>query len=211
VLKQDAFEDVVYAVRALYRDESFYSPSLAGELGLSKQDPSQVPLLSGPERQILTLIAEGRSSQAIAEKLFLSIMTIETHRRNISQKLDLYDRPDCICYAIKIGRAQNAATRATFFGRVQYGRPAGVLCLSFACAIISRLTPPSSRHQYPAFALQRKRHLRCWRHAKCYVRYSQVRQPSPRSGGTSYAGTSLSISVQPAIFDPRSKLGTWAS
>ncbi len=106
VLKQDAFEDLVYAVRAVYRGGSFYSPSLASELGLADQDPARAPILTGRERQILTLIAEGHSSQAIAEKLFLSIKTIETHRRHISQKLDLRGPADFTRYAIKIGLVQ---------------------------------------------------------------------------------------------------------
>lgn len=104
VLKQDAFEDLIYAVRAVHRGGSFYSPSLAGELGLSEHDPA--PALTGRERQILTLIAEGHSSHAIAEKLFLSIKTIETHRRHISQKLDLRGPADFTRYAIKIGLVQ---------------------------------------------------------------------------------------------------------
>lgn len=105
VLKQDAFEDLVYAVRAVHRGGSFYSPSLASELGLADQDSAHAPL-TGRERQILTLIAEGHSSQAIAEKLFLSIKTIETHRRHISQKLDLRGPADFTRYAIKIGLVQ---------------------------------------------------------------------------------------------------------
>jgi two-component system nitrate/nitrite response regulator NarL len=105
VLKQDAFEDLVFAVRAVHRGGSFYSPSLASELGLADQDPAHAPL-TGRERQILTLIAEGHSSQAIAEKLFLSIKTIETHRRHISQKLDLRGPADFTRYAIKIGLVQ---------------------------------------------------------------------------------------------------------
>jgi DNA-binding NarL/FixJ family response regulator len=106
VLKQDAFEDLIYAVRAVHRGRNFYSPSLTSELGLSGAEGASAPPLTDRERQILVLIAEGHSSQAIAEKLFLSIKTIETHRRHISQKLELHGPADFTRYAIKVGLVQ---------------------------------------------------------------------------------------------------------
>lgn len=106
VLKQDAFEDLVYAVRAVHRGGSFYSPTLASELVLTDGSGATLPALTERERQILTLIATGYSSHAIAERLFLSIKTIETHRRHISQKLELHGPADFTRYAIKIGLVQ---------------------------------------------------------------------------------------------------------
>ncbi|MFW5644777.1 MAG: response regulator [Bacteroidota bacterium] len=61
------------------------------------------PELSGREREILQMIAEGNSSKEIAEKLFLSRKTVDVHRKNIMDKLELYTLPELTKYAIRSG------------------------------------------------------------------------------------------------------------
>lgn len=106
VLKQDAFEDLVHAVRMVADGGTFFSPSLASELGIDADAAGGAASLTERERQILVMIAEGYSSQAIASQLFVSIKTVETHRRHISQKLDLHGPADFTRFAIKVGLVQ---------------------------------------------------------------------------------------------------------
>jgi two-component system response regulator NreC len=63
-----------------------------------KDDPNA---LSSREREVLQLIAEGKTSREIAEILNLSVKTVQSHRTNLMQKLDLHDRGDLIKYAIQ--------------------------------------------------------------------------------------------------------------
>ena len=60
-------------------------------------------LLSPREREILQLIAEGKSNKDVANDLHLSVYTVETHRANILQKLDLHSVPELILYAVRKG------------------------------------------------------------------------------------------------------------
>ena len=60
-------------------------------------------LLTGREREILQLIAEGNSNKEVAGRLFLSVLTVETHRKKIIEKLDLHGTADLILYAVRKG------------------------------------------------------------------------------------------------------------
>ncbi len=70
---------------------------------LQDDNLKEKPELSGREREILQLIAEGNSSREIAEKLFLSRKTVDAHRKNIMDKLELYTLPELTKYAIRSG------------------------------------------------------------------------------------------------------------
>ena len=59
--------------------------------------------LTDREREVLTLIAEGYTNRQIADQLVVSVKTVETHRTNLMQKLDLHDRTDLVKYAIRQG------------------------------------------------------------------------------------------------------------
>src|SRR5207249_6350481 len=59
--------------------------------------------LTGREREILTLIAQGLSNQHIAEKLYISIKTVQTHRAHVLEKLGLHDRTELVRYAMHKG------------------------------------------------------------------------------------------------------------
>ncbi|HLN15026.1 MAG TPA: response regulator transcription factor [bacterium] len=108
VLKRAAATDLVEAIRAARRGETFLYPAVAkavvedylkhleaGE-GRATYDG-----LTDREKQILALVAEGASNQDIAEKLYISIKTVQSHRAHIMGKLNLHDRTQLVRYAIR--------------------------------------------------------------------------------------------------------------
>lgn len=66
-------------------------------------DPSGTMFLSGREREVLQLLAEGKSLKNIADKFFLSVKTVETHKKNMMKKLNLNNLPELTKYAIRHG------------------------------------------------------------------------------------------------------------
>jgi two-component system, NarL family, response regulator NreC len=100
----------VSAVRAVAEGKSFFSPKVSRILledymrKLRKTGAEDsYDLLSAREREILQLVAEGQSSKEIANLLNLSVYTVETHRGNIMQKLNLRGIPELILYAVRKG------------------------------------------------------------------------------------------------------------
>jgi DNA-binding CsgD family transcriptional regulator len=63
----------------------------------------ELALLTEREREVLQLVAEGKTSQEIADQLFVSIKTVQTHRMHIMEKLDAHDRTDLVRHAIRLG------------------------------------------------------------------------------------------------------------
>jgi DNA-binding NarL/FixJ family response regulator len=110
ILKDSAEADLVAAVRAVAEGKSFFSPKVSRilledymrKLRKSGAEDSY-DLLSAREREILQLVAEGKSSKEIANLLNLSVYTVETHRGNIMQKLNLRGIPELILYAVRKG------------------------------------------------------------------------------------------------------------
>lgn len=110
VLKSDAARDLVSAVEALQRNRMFFTPRvndmvLAGFLdkgnnGTRGMSP-KVPQLTPREREVVQLLAEGKSSKEVACALNLSTKTAETHRSNIMRKLGFHSIRDIVVYAIK--------------------------------------------------------------------------------------------------------------
>ena len=110
VLKSDAARDLVSAVEALQRNRMFFTPRvndmvLAGFLdkghnGTRRESP-KVPQLTPREREVVQLLAEGKSSKEVACVLNLSTKTAETHRSNIMRKLGFHSIRDIVVYAIK--------------------------------------------------------------------------------------------------------------
>jgi len=83
------------AVRRVGRGESVIDPELVAQLVGRRRVRDQLHTLSGREQEVLALMAEGRSNQAICcERLYLSPRTVETHVRNIFSKLELADTAD---------------------------------------------------------------------------------------------------------------------
>jgi DNA-binding NarL/FixJ family response regulator len=109
VLKSDAARDLVSAVEALQRDRMFFTPRvndmvLAGFLDRNSGgavDARQSPKLTPREREVIQLLAEGKSSKEVACVLNLSTKTAETHRSNIMRKLDFHSIRDLVVYAVK--------------------------------------------------------------------------------------------------------------
>jgi DNA-binding NarL/FixJ family response regulator len=110
ILKDSAEADLVAAVHAVAEGKSFFSPKVSRILledymrKLRKTGAEDsYDLLSAREREILQLVAEGKSSKEIANLLNLSVHTVETHRANIMQKLNLRGIPELILYAVRKG------------------------------------------------------------------------------------------------------------
>jgi DNA-binding NarL/FixJ family response regulator len=87
-------EDFVDAVRRVGRGGSALDPEVVTHLVTGREARDPVDGLTAREKDVLALIAEGRSNQAICEKLFLSPKTVETHVNHIFQKLDLAPTPE---------------------------------------------------------------------------------------------------------------------
>lgn len=104
VLKDDAFEDLLYAIRAVASGGKFISPSLSAEFFKTKSTTEfKNHNLTEREREILRLIALGLTNKKIAVKLYISVKTVETHRTNILQKLNIHSTADLVRNAIKMG------------------------------------------------------------------------------------------------------------
>jgi DNA-binding NarL/FixJ family response regulator len=104
VLKDNAFEDLLYAIRSVYAGGTFVSPSVSQRI--FKQSlylDSESRTLTARESEILRLIATGLTNRQIGDKLCISVKTVETHRTNIMQKLDLHSTADLVRYAMKTG------------------------------------------------------------------------------------------------------------
>jgi DNA-binding NarL/FixJ family response regulator len=107
VLKESAVSDIVTAIKSVAVDRPFLSPSLSMFLLNRRQRTSQLEaekpglhLLTATERRILKLIATDKTSKEIADELFISYRTVETHRTNISRKLELQGSLALIKFAI---------------------------------------------------------------------------------------------------------------
>ncbi|MGH2425056.1 MAG: response regulator [bacterium] len=110
VLKRAAAQDLVQAVRAAAKGEAFLYPSVARKVVEdylkrveAGEERERYDGLTEREKEILTHIAEGLSNQQIAQKLYISIKTVQTHRAHILGKLGLHDRTELVRYAIRKG------------------------------------------------------------------------------------------------------------
>jgi DNA-binding NarL/FixJ family response regulator len=110
VLKSDAGDSLISAVETLVRREPFLTPKLT-ELVLEKyvrgpggQEGAAPGIVLTPrEREVVLLVAEGRSSKKIAAALGISVKTVETHRTNVMRKLRLRSVSELVRYAIRNG------------------------------------------------------------------------------------------------------------
>jgi two-component system, NarL family, response regulator NreC len=102
VLKEAADAELVEAVRAAASGESYLNPRLGARV--ASEPPAGPPGgLSEREVEVLRMIAFGHTNAQIAEKMFLSVRTVETHRAHIQQKLQLSDRSELVRYALEHG------------------------------------------------------------------------------------------------------------
>jgi len=109
LLKSDAGRDLVTAVEELQNRRTFFTTKVAhlvleGYLHPSTDgDRSPRSLLTPREREVIQLLAEGKTSKEVATTLNLSVKTAETHRTNLMRKLDLHSVVDLTLYAVRNG------------------------------------------------------------------------------------------------------------
>src|SRR5690349_24919947 len=110
LLKDSAEHDLIHAVRSVTEGKSFFSPAISKMMVedymrelQERQVEDTYELLTNREREVLQLLAEGRSNKEAAAILNLSLYTVETHRGNILQKLNLHSGAELILYAIRKG------------------------------------------------------------------------------------------------------------
>lgn len=110
LLKESAEADLILAIRSVSEGKAFFSPAVSRMLvedyvrQLQDRDiEDSYELLTAREREILQLVAEGKSNKDVAAMLNLSPYTVETHRGNIMEKLGLHSVPELILYAVRKG------------------------------------------------------------------------------------------------------------
>jgi DNA-binding NarL/FixJ family response regulator len=110
LLKASPEVDVIAAIRAVSSGNAYFSPSITKLLveeyvveARRRGVEDTYELLSTREKEILHLLASGKTNREIAELLFISVATVETHRNNVFQKLHLHNLAELILYAVRKG------------------------------------------------------------------------------------------------------------
>lgn len=110
LLKDSAEAELIKAIRSVCEGRTYFSPAISRMLledyirQLQQRDEvDSYELLSAREREVLQLVAEGKSNKEVASLLNVSVYTVETHRTHILQKLNLHSVPELILYAVRKG------------------------------------------------------------------------------------------------------------
>ncbi len=108
LLKDAGTEELELAIRAVARDETYLSPAVSKHVVADYVrrvggEPSSLERLTRRQREILQLIAEGHSTQEIAQMLSISVKTVETHRSQLMERLNIHDVAGLVRYAIRMG------------------------------------------------------------------------------------------------------------
>jgi len=103
LVKDAAVEELGLALQALERGDVYLSPAISRKLAQAFSGGRASPGLTGRQTQVLRLIAQGQSSKEIARDLGLSIKTVETHRTQIMDRLEIRDLAGLVRYAIRSG------------------------------------------------------------------------------------------------------------
>jgi DNA-binding NarL/FixJ family response regulator len=108
LVKDSAEDDLVRAVEAVSQGRPFFSPAIAQTLlddymrHLQQRDlTDSYDLLTDREKEVLQLLAEGKSNKEVASLLNLSLYTVETHRAHLMQKLNLHNTAEIVLYAVR--------------------------------------------------------------------------------------------------------------
>jgi two-component system, NarL family, response regulator NreC len=108
LLKDSAEGDLIDAIKTVSQGKTFFSPEISRMLVedyvreiRTRGFEDSYELLTSREREVLQLIAEGRSNKDVANALNLSLYTVETHRRNLQDKLNLHSLAELILYAVR--------------------------------------------------------------------------------------------------------------
>ena len=110
LLKRSVAEELLLAVRAAARGETFLSSTISGSILASvlaqpspAEEQSPFESLSAREKQVLKLVAEGNTNNAIAKEMEISVKTVEKHRTNLMTKLNVHDTAGLVRLALKHG------------------------------------------------------------------------------------------------------------
>jgi two-component system, NarL family, response regulator NreC len=109
ILKSAPHDELMAAIESVAKGDAYLHPSATKRLmeeylGSMKHGSADTyHLLSDREKEVLTLIAKGYSNKEIAEKLVISVKTVETHKGNLMEKLQMKTRPELVEYALKKG------------------------------------------------------------------------------------------------------------
>lgn len=107
ILKEEAGSDLLKALDVIRKGENYLSPRITKHLvtGMERKKSANDPfeILTNREREVLKLVAEGKSNEKIAQALWISAKTVKVHRANIMRKLDIHKVADLVKYAIKAG------------------------------------------------------------------------------------------------------------
>lgn len=112
LLKDAAADELPVLLRAVMSGETYLSPAIAKHVvdGFLQRNSAEldagdnpVEILTPRQREILQLVAEGRSTKEVASLLTLSIKTVEAHRSQIMERLDIHDLPGLVRFAIRTG------------------------------------------------------------------------------------------------------------
>jgi DNA-binding NarL/FixJ family response regulator len=108
ILKSSSFTELAQAVHTVAGGEAYLSPPVSKHLAMdyirrARGEPSSLEQLTPRQREVLKLIAEGRTTQQMADTLKVSVKTIESHRAQLMERLDIYDVAGLVRYAIHMG------------------------------------------------------------------------------------------------------------
>jgi DNA-binding NarL/FixJ family response regulator len=109
LLKDCAFRELAEAIRCVLRGQVYLSPKITGIViedyihRVTKTEPKDASVLSAREREVLQLLTEGQGTKDIADRLNISVKTVETHRMQIMTKLDIHTIAELTKYAIREG------------------------------------------------------------------------------------------------------------
>jgi len=110
LLKDSPEEDLIDAIRAVHAGKAFFSPEISKMLAedymrqmRQRGVEDSYELLTPREREILQMLGEGKSNKEVATQLNLSLHTVETHRGNVLEKLNLHSTAEMILYAVRKG------------------------------------------------------------------------------------------------------------
>jgi DNA-binding NarL/FixJ family response regulator len=106
LLKNAGAVELAEAIKRVAQGETFLSPAVAGQVGdyirRVGQEPTSLDRLTPRQREILQLIAEGNTTKKIAQVLTISVKTVETHRSQLMEQLDIHDIAGLVRYAIRM-------------------------------------------------------------------------------------------------------------
>lgn len=109
ILKSAPHDELILAIQSVYKGDAYLHPSATKRLmeeylnSAKDGEGDLINLLSDREREVLTLIAKGYSNKEIGEQLAISVKTVETHKGNLMEKLQMKTRPELVAFALRKG------------------------------------------------------------------------------------------------------------